>query len=130
MKISTKGRYALRMMLDIAAQQGDGFVTLKEIAARQEISKNIWSRSPSSLPRQGCSTPRGAIGAAIAWRKPPGITPYCKFCWSRRAPWLRWPAWSKRPTSVPAALSAQRFPSGRGWSAWCRIIFRASRCRT
>lgn len=39
MKISTKGRYALRMMLDIAQHQGDGFVTLKDIAQRQGISK-------------------------------------------------------------------------------------------
>ena len=29
MKISTKGRYALRMMLDLAAHQGDGYVALK-----------------------------------------------------------------------------------------------------
>lgn len=39
MKISTKGRYALRMLLDLAQNQGDGFVSLKDIAARQEISK-------------------------------------------------------------------------------------------
>lgn len=39
MKISTKGRYSLRMMLDLAEHQGDGFVALKEIAKRQEISK-------------------------------------------------------------------------------------------
>lgn len=39
MKISTKGRYALRMMLDLADHQQDGFVALKDIAARQNISK-------------------------------------------------------------------------------------------
>ena len=39
MKISTKGRYALRMMIDLAQNQGDGFVSLKDIAERQEISK-------------------------------------------------------------------------------------------
>ena len=37
MKISTKGRYALRMMLDLAENQHDGYVSLKDIAARQEI---------------------------------------------------------------------------------------------
>ena len=41
MKISTKGRYALRMMLDLATHQGDGYVALKDIAQRQEISKKI-----------------------------------------------------------------------------------------
>ncbi len=39
MKVSTKGRYALRMMIDLAEHQGEGFVALKDIAARQDISK-------------------------------------------------------------------------------------------
>lgn len=38
MRISTKGRYALRMMVDLAEHPG-GFVSLKEIAERQEVSK-------------------------------------------------------------------------------------------
>lgn len=37
--ISTKGRYAIRVMLDLAQQNEDGFVPLKDIAERQEISK-------------------------------------------------------------------------------------------
>lgn len=39
MKISTKGRYALRMLLDLAEHQEDGYVALKDIAERQSISK-------------------------------------------------------------------------------------------
>lgn len=39
MKISTKGRYALRLMLDLAEHRGDGFIALKDIAERQGISK-------------------------------------------------------------------------------------------
>ena len=37
--ISTRGRYALRVMLDLAENGQDRYVPLKEIAARQEISK-------------------------------------------------------------------------------------------
>ncbi len=37
--ISTKGRYALRVMIDLAKQHGDGYIPLKEIAERQGISK-------------------------------------------------------------------------------------------
>ncbi len=39
MKISTKGRYALRMMIDLAEHQNDGYTALKDIAKRQNISK-------------------------------------------------------------------------------------------
>ena len=39
MKISTKGRYALRMLLDLAENADKGFVSLKEISERQNISK-------------------------------------------------------------------------------------------
>ena len=39
MLISTKGRYALRVMVDLAEHQGEGYLPLKEIARRQEISE-------------------------------------------------------------------------------------------
>ncbi len=39
MKISTKGRYALRMLLDLAEHRQNGYITLKDIAQRQNISK-------------------------------------------------------------------------------------------
>lgn len=39
MLISTKGRYALRVMIDLAEHQKDGFIPLKTIAQRQAISE-------------------------------------------------------------------------------------------
>ena len=39
MLISTKGRYALRVMIDLAENQGKGLIPLKEIAQRQQISE-------------------------------------------------------------------------------------------
>ena len=39
MMISTKGRYALRFLVDLAEHQRDGFVPLKEVSVRQEISE-------------------------------------------------------------------------------------------
>lgn len=39
MKISTKGRYALRMLLDLAQNKDMGYIPLKDIAERQDISK-------------------------------------------------------------------------------------------
>ena len=37
--ISTKGRYALRIMIDLAEHDGDRYIPLKDVAARQDISK-------------------------------------------------------------------------------------------
>ena len=37
--VSTKGRYALRVMLDLAEHADEGFIPLKDIALRQEVSK-------------------------------------------------------------------------------------------
>ena len=56
MKISTKGRYALRMMLDIAQHQEDGFVTLKDIAQRQAISKKYLEQIALQLTQGGFLT--------------------------------------------------------------------------
>ena len=53
MKISTKGRYALRMMLDMARHQHLGAVALKDIAARQEISKKYLEQIALILSQDG-----------------------------------------------------------------------------
>ena len=39
MRISTKGRYALRMLLDLAEHHDEGYISLGDIAERQSISK-------------------------------------------------------------------------------------------
>ena len=50
MKISTRGRYALRMMLDLAENQGSGVVALKDIAARPDgIDFQLGNAAPARL---------------------------------------------------------------------------------
>ncbi len=51
--ISTKGRYAIRVMIDIADQNSDDFVPLKDIAERQEISKKYLEIIMRDLVRGG-----------------------------------------------------------------------------
>lgn len=53
MKISTKGRYALRMLLDIAQHQGGNAVALKDVAARQNISKKYLEQIALVLSQKG-----------------------------------------------------------------------------
>ena len=53
MKISTKGRYALRMMLDMARNQATGPVSLKDIAERQNVSKKYLEQIALVLSQVG-----------------------------------------------------------------------------
>ena len=42
--VSTRGRYAIRVMLDLAEHGADGYIPIKEVAARQEISQKYLER--------------------------------------------------------------------------------------
>ena len=53
MKISTKGRYALRMMLDMVQHQHNGPVALKDIAERQNVSKKYLEQIALVLSQDG-----------------------------------------------------------------------------
>lgn len=51
MKISTKGRYALRLLIDLAEHQNEGFVSLKAVSQRQDISKKYLEQIVPMLNR-------------------------------------------------------------------------------
>lgn len=53
MQVSTKGRYALRFLLDLAQHQGEGSVSLKTVAERQDISKKYLEHIVSLLTPAG-----------------------------------------------------------------------------
>ena len=75
MKISTKGRYALRMIVDLAESGSDDYVALKEIAERQNISKKYLEQIVPILTRGGIlSTNRGYQGGYRLSRNPSLIT--------------------------------------------------------
>lgn len=75
MKISTRGRYSLRMMIDLATHYEDGFVALKEISARQEISKKYLEQIIPFLNRSNLLiTNRGHMGGYKLAKHPCEIT--------------------------------------------------------
>lgn len=78
MKISTKGRYALRLMADVATHDQDGFVSLKDVAGRQEISLKYLEQIAGMLSRAGLlQSGRGAQGGYRLARKPEEYTVGC-----------------------------------------------------
>lgn len=75
MRVSTKGRYALRLMLDIAANGGEGYVSLRDVAARQDISLKYLEQIAGLLARAGLlQSGRGAQGGYRLVRPPEQYT--------------------------------------------------------
>ena len=75
MKLSTKGRYGARLMLDLALHYGNGPILLKDIAERQEISENYLGQLIPSLKAAGLvNSSRGAHGGYMLAKEPTGIT--------------------------------------------------------
>ena len=75
MLVSTKGRYALRVLIDLARHQGDGRVPLKEVAERQGISEKYLENILSVLVRNDLlSGMRGKGGGYRLTREPEEYT--------------------------------------------------------
>ena len=75
MKISTKGRYALRLMLDLALASPGEPVPLRDVAQRQEISDKYLEQIVTQLSRAGLvRSVRGAGGGYLLTREPEEYT--------------------------------------------------------
>lgn len=89
MKISTKGRYALRLMLDVALHSHGAAVPLRDVAQRQEISDKYLEQIVTQLSRAGLvRSVRGAGGGYLLTREQRS-TPWGRFCGCWRAIWRR-----------------------------------------
>ena len=69
--ISTKGRYALRVMLDLAEHENGGPVPLRDIAERQEISKKYLEIILRDLVKNGLLSASSGKGGGYALTKAP-----------------------------------------------------------
>ena len=71
MMISTKGRYALRVMLDLAAHRDDGYIALKTISDRQDISMKYLEQIVALLQKGNLlQSRRGKVGGYCLARTP------------------------------------------------------------
>ena len=83
MKISTKGRYALRLMLELALHDANQWISVKEIAKNQEISGKYLEQIITQLHRAMLvQSVRGAQGGYRLAKRPEG---YGASCRGRRA---------------------------------------------
>jgi Rrf2 family protein len=74
-KLSTKGRYGLRAMIDLAIHSKENQVSIKSISERQEISENYLERIIALLKKAGyVKSTRGAQGGYMLTKKPDQIS--------------------------------------------------------
>lgn len=75
MKISTKGRYAIRLMLDLAIHGEDGYVSIKTVSQRQNISEKYLEQIIKLLAKEKLvESTRGAMGGYRLTREPKDYT--------------------------------------------------------
>ena len=75
MKVSTKGRYALRMMIDIAEHSASEWVSIRDISERQAISVKYLEQIVTNLTRTGLlRSERGAGGGYMLTKSPDRYT--------------------------------------------------------
>ena len=73
--ISSRGRYCLRVMIDLAEHQGDGYIPMKDAAARQEISLKYLEKILPVLVKNGIVEGlQGKTGGYRLSRKPEEYT--------------------------------------------------------
>lgn len=69
--ISTKGRYAIRILLDLAEHNNGSYIPMKEVAARQEISLKYIEKIMPSLKSSGLIDSVHGIGGGYRLTRPP-----------------------------------------------------------
>lgn len=75
MKISTKGRYGLTIMMELASQYGEGPTSLKSIAEKHQLSEHYLEQLVAPLRNSGLvKSIRGAYGGYILARPPEEIS--------------------------------------------------------
>lgn len=75
MKLSTRGRYGLKAMFQLALHYGEGPIPLNVIASQQELSENYLEQLFSALRKDGLiKSVRGAQGGYMLAKHPQNIT--------------------------------------------------------
>ena len=110
---STKGRYALRMIIDLAEQPGDEFIPLKDIADRQGLSKKYMEIIAKELSMAGSLLAPAENTAATSSPNLRKNTQLVRSSSSWKAPLLLLPALLMAQKTARERLPARLSPCGR-----------------
>ena len=125
MMISTKGRYALRVMLDLADHNTGEYIPLKDIAQRQEISVKYLENILASLSRANLVDAIRGKGGGYRLAAPPRHTPP-EIIRLAEGSLATVSCLKGRKTAVKKPATAGPSPCGRGWTRWSMNTWTAS----
>ena len=113
MMISTKGRYALRVMVDLAEHREEGYIPLRTVAQRQGISQKYLESIMTTLSKAGFVDGTHGRGGGCRCRRRNTASGRC--CGPSRGRWPRCSAWRTRRSPAKWRGHAARGHCGRGW---------------
>ena len=143
MLVSTKGRYALRVMLELAQDDSAAYLPLPAIAERQGISEKYLESIISVLSKAGLVDGLRGKGGGYRLKKRQTIAnqflytnrmidrveldnAFAELAASPRALWPPSPAWRATRTPAPAPVTAPRSPCGKSWTPSSTTIWTVS----
>lgn len=107
--ISTKGRYSIRILLDLAEHgSSGGYTPMKEVAVRQDISLKYIERILPPLKNAGLIASTHGIGGGYRLTRPPEDYTLWEILCIAEGDLAPWPAYSRTPCPAPARPSAGR----------------------
>ena len=126
MRFSTKSRYGLRLMAELACSTSGRAMPLKEISERQQLSLKYLEQLVTRWSGRPGQERTGQPGRLPPDQRPPATPPPVKFSPPWRGAWPPFPVSRARSTSAPCPASAPPCPSGPGWTMSSTSISTAS----
>ena len=120
MLISTRGRYALRVLIDMAEHQADGMIPLKEVAKRQEISEKYLESILKTLVKNGVITGTRGKGGGYRFNRPAEQVTVGEILRMTEESLASVSVWKRGQRHVPGPLNAGPCRFGRDWTVSSR----------
>ena len=127
MLVSTKGRYALRVMLELAQRPAGSYTPLPVIAEKQSVSEKYLESIVVLLSRAGLVDGVRGKGGGYRLTRTPAQYSVGEILRLTEGRWRPSPVWRGRRTPAPGPVTATPCPCGRSWTASSTAIWTAYR---
>ena len=126
MMISTKGRYALRVMIDLAEHCNGEYIPMKDVVKRQQVSQKYVERIMTMLSKANFVEAVHGKGGGYRLNRSPDEYIVGDILRLRRVHLHLWRVWTAMPRNARGPISAGRFLCGKSLITELQISLTAS----